>query len=200
MPQPELLATGLAFHRLVQSYHEHEASLRREYRCQTARSSRARVDLFLWEEGESPVVQLAEIKSTDWDVLWARGTVATNLARHRRQLWRYLDGRVGVERASEDVVIDLSRFDRSAVLVYPVRPSTPGLADHVEAELGEWGIATNWFFEEPTVASPKARRSWEAMLSGRLEEDPRIGPLQPFLARATWTESTKLATSRRAPS
>lgn len=78
-----------------------------------------------------------EVKNTDWDAM-AAARVAPNLARHRRQIWGYLEPRL--ER------VDMGELARVlAALVYPRRPLRPARLEQVEASLGSYGITALWY-------------------------------------------------------
>jgi hypothetical protein len=52
---------------------------------------RGRIDLLLEvDDGRRPLLIVVEIKNTDWDAR-APHRIRRNLARHARQVWRYLD-------------------------------------------------------------------------------------------------------------
>jgi hypothetical protein len=82
---------------------------------------------------------VVEVKNTDWDARAAH-RLRPNLARHARQVWRYLDSLIPELEAGELVGVQ-------AALVYPRRPSLPGRAELVEGVLGEQGISA-LFYEE----------------------------------------------------
>jgi hypothetical protein len=82
---------------------------------------------------------VVEVKNTDWDARAAH-RLRPNLARHTRQVWRYLDSLIPELEAGELVGVQ-------AALVYPRRPSLPGRAELVEGVLGEQGISV-LFYEE----------------------------------------------------
>jgi hypothetical protein len=99
-----------------------------------------RIDLLLVvdDQGRTLLV-VVEVKNTDWDARAAH-RLWPNLARHARQVWRYLDSlQPGLEMGELAGV--------QAALVYPRRPSIPGRAELVEGVLGEQGISV-LFYEE----------------------------------------------------
>lgn len=82
---------------------------------------------------------MVEVKNTDWDARAAH-RLRPNLARHARQVWRYIDSLLpGLETRELAGV--------QAALVYPRRASLPGRAELVEGALGEQGISV-LFYEE----------------------------------------------------
>jgi hypothetical protein len=86
-----------------------------------------------------PLLVAVEVKNTDWDARAAH-RLRPNLARHARQVWRYIDSLLpALETGELDGV--------QAALVYPRRPSLPGRAQLVEGVLGEQGISV-LFYEE----------------------------------------------------
>jgi hypothetical protein len=80
-----------------------------------------------------------EVKSTDWDAR-APHRVRPNLARHARQVWRYLDALLPRLDTGELAGVQ-------AALVYPRRPLHPGRAEAIEQALERQGISV-LFYEE----------------------------------------------------
>jgi hypothetical protein len=70
----------------------------------------------------------------------------------------------GFETSSKSVV-RFEEIDRTAGLVYPRAPTTPGLREEIEAEAEAYGISVGWFDEPPPKRSP-AWRAWQAMQRG----------------------------------
>lgn len=170
---------GSRFHDLVQRYYEYESEFRSEFSLYKASGRPGRSDLLLFAEDD--LVVIVEVKDTDWDILAGRGTWRQNLLRHCRQVWQYLEG----ELKPEHVAGPRRRIDelwRQAALIYPRRPTTPGLDADIEAVLtGEitgvaddgtyestaQGISLIWFYEPPPEDSP-AYAAWVVMREGRL--------------------------------
>ena len=190
----ERLNKGNQFHQLVAKFYQHtgegvvaEKAVTKARVASTNEGPKGRADIILWvlysgaesddqyeAEGKlgspRPIsgVVVIETKWTDWDVLHERGTVAPNLARHRRQVWRYREGWWIPRKDEKDgpkVKVDLDEVDRQAAMVYPWKPETPGLADDIEIGMGMEGISVVWFDEPPPEDSP-AYASWEALRRG----------------------------------
>jgi hypothetical protein len=105
---------------------------------------RGRIDLLLEgldEESGLPFQVVLEIKRTDWD-RQAEHRVAPNVARHRLQVWSYLEPLL--ERVDNREVAWVQ-----GALVYPRRPQTAGRASDIEQRLGEYGLTVLWYDELP---------------------------------------------------
>ena len=105
---------------------------------------RGRIDLLLEgldEESGLPFQVVLEIKRTDWD-RQAAGRVVPNVARHRLQVWSYLEP--VLERLDNGELAWVQ-----AALVYPRRPRKTGRAADIEQRLGEHGISVLWYDELP---------------------------------------------------
>lgn len=166
---------GVAFHEVVQKSYEYESGFKRERFLRKANGRRGFADVFLWlladDFTNGPVV--IEAKFTDWDRLERRGTVTRNLASHRRQVWSYLDGVAEFElEGGERFSVDVLECGGCAVLVYPFTPTTPGLKERIEEELGDgWGIEVEWFDDPGTPGTPGGA-AWDALQRGALGEVP----------------------------
>jgi hypothetical protein len=165
------ISSGHTFHRVVAASYKYRSKFEHERRLVKATGRRGRADVFLWVVADDlatgPVV--VEAKFTDWDRLERRGTVTRNLNAHRRQVWSYLDGVVSFTLESGDsVVVDVLFAGGCAVLVYPFTPTTPGLRDRIETELGDgWGIIVDWFDQPGTPGTPGGE-AWDALQRGEL--------------------------------
>ncbi len=141
--EPDPLRIGKAFGKLVATEYPTgmaEGTAQPEMRIAVAGGRSGRIDLLLEVEDKGrPLLVVVEVKSTDWDARAAH-RVLPNLARHARQVWRYLDA-------------FMPRLDRGelsglqAALVYPRRPSKPGRAEMVEDALDSHGIAVLFYDE-----------------------------------------------------
>ena len=162
-----LLNDGRRFHELVARYYAYESEFTPERVLVKASGRLGRADLFLWVEPGRSHALVAEAKWTDWDRIDRRGTTGRNLARHRRQVWSYLEGRIFVRRGLRGDSIELEGVTRQGALIYPSTPRRVGLRETVDAELSDWGIATCWFDQPPPEGTPGAR-AWEALASGEI--------------------------------
>ena len=128
---------GKEFHRRVQAawkvtadgkiHAEHTIPL--GFGTSGRRIRRGRLDLFVNEVGD--YVTVVEIKATDWDRV---KHVVKLLGSHRRQVWKYIEKYLEVDRA-----------DVCPGIIYPTAPSTPGLVDRIETYLNEYGIQVVWY-------------------------------------------------------
>jgi hypothetical protein len=103
---------------------------------------RGRMDLLLEgldEDSGLPFQVVLEIKRTNWD-RQAEHRVAPNVARHRLQVWSYL------EPLLERVDVGEVSWVQGAV-VYPRRPRKAGRASDIEQRLGEYGLTVVWYDE-----------------------------------------------------
>lgn len=136
--EPEILARGKRFHRLVQDSwldETNDGTPRDEYtipKSIAGAARRSRLDLLVDELGD--FVSIVEIKSTDWDAVKPTNHKKL-LGSHRRQLWRYIDQYVA------------SGINVSPGMIYPSAPSAPGLRELVEEYLNNWAIQVVWFDE-----------------------------------------------------
>lgn len=163
-----LLDDGRRFHELVARYYAYESEFTSERVLVKASGRLGRADLFLWVEADRSHALVAETKWTDWDFLERRGTMRRNLARHRRQVWGYLEGRVFVRRGLRGESIEFEAVTRQGALVYPSTPRSAGLRDAIEGELADWGITTYWFDQPPIEGTPGGR-AWKALASGEIQ-------------------------------
>ena len=141
--EPDPLRIGKAFGRLVASDYPKgmaQGSAQPEATVTVPTGRRGRIDLLLeTDDGGRPLLVIVEVKSTDWDAR-APHRVAPNLARHARQVWRYLDALLPRLDTGELAGVQ-------AALVYPRRPSHPGRAEAIEQAVERQGI-TVLFYEE----------------------------------------------------
>ncbi len=137
--EPKALREGKSFHRRVQadwrasgegSVHV-ERGVRLGPTPGTRHVRRGRLDIFVDSVGTFVVV--VEIKSTNWDRIKARNAHRL-LSSHRRQVWRYIDKHLNIDRV--DVVPGI---------IYPRRPRAATRAQEVESYLNEWGLQVVWY-------------------------------------------------------
>lgn len=183
---PSRLDDGRRFHELVARYYAYESEFTPERALVKASSRIGRADLFLWVEADRSHVLVAETKWTDWDLLEQRGTMQCNLARHRRQVWSYLEGRVHVRRGLRGESVELDAVTRQAALIYPSSPRSAALRDAIEGELADWGISTCWFDEAPPERTPGGR-AWRALVTGEIPTSDLLGSAR----WATWLDRIK---------
>lgn len=141
--EPDPLRLGKAFGaKVADRYPEGmaEGSARPEVPVSIAGTRRGRIDLLLdIDSSGKPLLVVMEVKNTDWDARAAH-RVLPNLARHARQVWRYLDALWPRLDAGELAGLQ-------AALVYPRRPSHPGRAAVIEQTLGDHGISVLFYDE-----------------------------------------------------
>ncbi len=146
--EPDPLRIGKAFGALVATQYPRgmaAGTAQPEEKVTLASGRAGRIDLLLAvEDNGRPLLVVVEVKSTDWDAR-APHRMLPNLARHARQVWRYLDALMPRVEAGE-----LSGLQ--AALVYPHRPSQPGRAELVERVLERHGISVLFYdeLEDPT--------------------------------------------------
>jgi hypothetical protein len=117
-----------------------QGNARPEATIAVATGRRGRIDLLLeTDDGGRPLLVIVEVKSIDWDAR-APHRIRPNLARHARQMWRYLDALMPRLDAGELAGVQ-------AALVYPRRPTHPGRAEAIEQVLERQGISV-LFYEE----------------------------------------------------
>ncbi|MCD4652401.1 hypothetical protein K8T06_00520 [bacterium] len=141
MSEPKILKAGKLFHKKVQAdwkltakdgkiCPEHTISL-------SPKGSRhhkhGRLDIFVDDSGD--FVSVIEIKSTDWDAVKPKNRKKL-LGSHRRQVWRYIDR-----------FIDIEKVDVCPGIIYKSPPSTPGLREDVEEYHNDWGLQVVWYEE-----------------------------------------------------
>ncbi len=141
--EPDLLRIGKVFGKLVAIQYPMgmaEGTARPEAPIAVASGRAGRIDLLLAVDDHGrPLLVVVEVKNTDWDARAAH-RLRPNLARHARQVWRYIDSLMPPLEAEELAGVQ-------AALVYPRRPSHPGRAELVEGVLGQQGISV-LFYEE----------------------------------------------------
>lgn len=141
--EPEILAKGKKFHKIVQSdwsktasggklFIEHTISLLKTVK-ETKRSKHGRLDMFVDELGN--YVSIIEIKSTDWNKV-KPGNLRKLLGSHRRQLWNYIEK-----------YLDQLKTDVCPGLIYPVTPKSIEIKKGIEEYLNEYGIQVVWYDE-----------------------------------------------------
>lgn len=126
------------------------------------------IDYLLWIDAEDNYAVIIEVKNTDWDRLNERGTVDRNLRRHVARVWAYLEGELRFETTGGQASLRFSDIERSAAIVYPRVPLTPGLRERIEQQLDNYGIQPIWFDEPPPPGDSLGRLAWDAMQEGRL--------------------------------
>jgi hypothetical protein len=173
------LIDGRRLHELVSRYYAYESEFSSERVLVKASGRLGRADLFLWVESDRSHALVAEVKWTDWDHLERRATTLCNLARHRRQVWSYLEGRIFVRRGLRGESVELENITRQGALIYPFTPRSVQLQEVVEAELADWGITTNWFDQPPSEGTPGAE-AWTALSSGEI-------PTRDLRGSARWS-------------
>ncbi|MDH5218484.1 MAG: hypothetical protein OEX19_12350 [Gammaproteobacteria bacterium] len=137
MPEPTILKRGKLFHKLVQDDFERtskDGKVNIEHSIHLIhRSKRGRLDLLVDELGD--FVSIIEIKSTHWDEIKPKNLTRL-LGAHRRQVWRYIEQ-----------YIDVEKIDVSPAIIYPKAPTTSGLKDKIITYLHDYGIQVVWFAE-----------------------------------------------------
>jgi hypothetical protein len=152
--EPDPLRIGKAFGRLVAAEYPKgmaQGNAQPEAPVTVGRGRRGRIDLLLeTQDGGRPLLVVVEVKSTDWDARPPH-RIQPNLARHARQVWRYLDALMPHLDTGELAGVQ-------AALVYPRRPSDPGRAQDIEQALERQGISM-LFYEELDSQSRPAQRA-----------------------------------------
>jgi hypothetical protein len=133
--EPDLLPIGKAFGKLVATQYPTgmaEGRAQAEAPVAVAGGRPGRIDLLLVVDDQGwPLLVVVEVKNTDWDARAAH-RLRPNLARHARQVRRYLDSlQPGLEMGELAGV--------QAALVYPRWPSIPGALSWSRACLGSRG-------------------------------------------------------------
>jgi hypothetical protein len=100
------------------------------------KGKRGRIDIKLFDEDENHTV-IVELKATDWDGMKPH-RVRSNVLRHARQVWRYIEGELASLVESEVI----------PAIVYPKSPITPGRKNMIEEILHEHWIQVVWRDEE----------------------------------------------------
>ena len=126
MGEPSLLKKGKEFHRKVQQdwestakdgkiCPEHTVSLISK---RSTHKRQGRLDIFVDDVGD--FISIIEIKSTDWDAVKPKNRKKL-LGSHKRQVWRYIDR-----------YLDVEKVDVCPGIIYKSPPSTPGLREEIE--------------------------------------------------------------------
>jgi len=139
--EPEILFKGKAFHKRVQNDWELNArggDIYKERRIELFNKisncrpiKKGRLDIFVDEH--SDYVSVVEIKSTDWDKIKNKNRKKL-LGSHRRQVWRYLEKYLKIEK-----------LDVCPGIIYPKSPETPGLKEEIEEYLNDYGMQVVWY-------------------------------------------------------
>lgn len=93
-----------------------------------------RIDIFVDELGD--YVTVVEIKATSWDRI-KPANIQRNLAAHRRQVWRYVEKYLEVDRVA-----------CCPGVIYPRAPKTPGLKERIESYLNSYGLQVVWYHDK----------------------------------------------------
>lgn len=141
MSEPEILKAGKQFHKKVQddwSLTAKDGKICPEHTIplvpnKSIHKKRGRLDIFVDELGD--FVSVIEIKSTDWDVVKPKNRKKL-LGSHRRQVWRYIDR-----------YLDVEKVDVCPGIIYKSPPTTPDLKKDIEAYLNDWGLQVVWYEE-----------------------------------------------------
>ena len=138
--EPILLAQGKAFHRRVQEdwrltaegtvIPEHTISLPTSPK-DSRHLRHGRLDIFIGKTGD--YVTIVEIKATLWDRIKPQN-VSTNLNSHTRQVWRYVEK-----------FLDVDRVSVCAGVIYPRSPSDPLLRQRIETYLNDRAMQVVWY-------------------------------------------------------
>lgn len=92
---------------------------------------KGRIDIFV--DQMEDFVTVVEIKSTDWDKIKTKN-IKKNLASHVRQLFRYID---------KFLLVD--KINVCAAIIYPSGPSTPGLKEKIEEYFNDHAFPVIWY-------------------------------------------------------
>ena len=141
MGEPELLKAGKQFHKKVQNDWKHSAkdgTICPEHTIslvpdKSIHKRHGRLDIFVDDVGD--FISVIEIKSTDWDAVKHENRKKL-LGSHRRQVWRYIDR-----------YIDVEKVDVCPGIIYQSPPSAPGLREDIEKYLNDWGLQVVWYEE-----------------------------------------------------
>ena len=139
--EPLILRRGKEFHKRVQDDWDKTAkggkiNIERTIKLsiqskQSTHRKNGRMDLFVDELGD--YVSVVEIKSTDWDKV-KEANRKKLISSHRRQVWKYIEQYVDVEK-----------LDVCPGIIYPRSPSTPGLKETIENHLNDYGLQVVWY-------------------------------------------------------
>ena len=137
--EPETLKRGKAFHSRVQEEWKKtaEGTIVPEHTITLSdlkkKGKSGRLDIFVGELGG--YISVVEIKSTDWDRIKPKN-IQKNLTSHRRQVWKYIEK-----------YLDIEKVDVCPGIIYPRVPDTPGLKSRIENYLNEYGLQVVWYFD-----------------------------------------------------
>lgn len=92
--------------------------------------------LICWNDNGLRSHVIGEVKNTNWDLRKPTAVVPL-LGRHRRQVWGYLEPMLFRVEAAELVALQGS-------LIYPSRPTSPGLSDEIAGYLLEYGLTAEY--------------------------------------------------------
>ena len=142
--EPDILRRGKAFHKRVQDNWKRTAeggNLTKEHTIELSQVSatprlkrRGRLDLFVDELGD--YVSVVEIKSTDWDKVKENNRKKL-LGSHRRQVWKYIEE-----------YLDVEKIDVCPGIIYPNSPTSPGLKEMIENYLNDYGLQVVWYDDD----------------------------------------------------
>ena len=140
--EPEVLRRGKEFHRLVQRDWRIDAEGNvlpeetiRLLPVRGRHRRRGRIDIFV--DDLDGLVVVVEIKSTEWDAI-APGNRRRLVARHRRQVWKYVDK-----------FLDEDGLDVVPGIIYPSAPRDPEARHEVEKHHNDFGVQVVWYDELP---------------------------------------------------
>ena len=144
--EPENLRRGKEFHREVQRdwmENARDGNILPEETILLGllgrrRAAKGRIDILVDEitGDEKKFVSVVEVKSTDWDRIKPEN-VTKNLGSHRRQVWKYIDK-----------FIEVDKVDICPGIIYPDSPKTPGLRERIETYLNDYGIQVVWLRDD----------------------------------------------------
>jgi hypothetical protein len=138
--EPLNLTAGKAFHRRVQSDWKRTAqgNITPEHTIRLSipqhgsrHHQQGRLDIFVGQIDD--FVTVVEIKGTQWDSIKPQN-VSKNLNSHARQVWRYVE-----------TVLDVDKV--CAGVIYPRGPTDPFLRERIETYLNERGLQVVWYDE-----------------------------------------------------
>jgi hypothetical protein len=140
--EPKPLRRGKEFHRKIQKewFNNAEGEVTTEKSTIKPSGRKGRVDVFV--RSDETLVAIAEIKASDWDAM-TMTAVRRNVKRQARQIWDYIESRLGLGK------------DVSPGVIFPKRPKKHDRVNLIEQLFGEEGIPVVW--EDESIAERKAR-------------------------------------------
>ena len=145
MPEPLQLKKGKKFQKIVQNDFSANSKDGRVIpetfvsfkELKNIKQRSGRIDIFIDEI--SDFVTIVEIKATDWDKIKPKN-INRNLYRHQKQIFRYIDK-----------YVDVDKLDVCLGIIYPKPPVKKGLRKYLEKYMEDnYGLPVYWYNEIKT--------------------------------------------------